>query len=95
MGSIANCYSPSSLLMADIRSLPGANNSIYIFFFQLRLRIVLLLWLTYDINIKLTPNQNLSGTEGGPVFGERAQLIGILIRPLRQKISGAEIQVTS
>lgn len=41
------------------------------------------------------PNQKLSGTEGGPVFGEQAQLIGILIRPLRQKITGAEIQVTN
>ena len=38
----------------------------------------------------LTP----SGTEGGPVFDGHAQLIGILIRPLRQKSSGAEIQVT-
>lgn len=32
--------------------------------------------------------------EGGPIFDEQAQLIGILIRPMRQKISGAEIQVT-
>ncbi|XP_015890759.3 glyoxysomal processing protease, glyoxysomal isoform X1 [Ziziphus jujuba] len=55
VGSIANCYPSSSLLMADIRCLPG--------------------------------------TEGGPVFGEQAQLIGILIRPLRQKITGAEIQL--
>ncbi|XP_044462131.1 glyoxysomal processing protease, glyoxysomal-like isoform X2 [Mangifera indica] len=31
--------------------------------------------------------------EGGPVFGERAKLVGILIRPLRQKNSGAEIQL--
>ncbi|PON61385.1 Peptidase S1C [Trema orientale] len=35
----------------------------------------------------------LPGTEGGPIFDEQAQLIGILIRPLRQKISGAEIQL--
>ncbi|PQM38542.1 glyoxysomal processing protease glyoxysomal isoform X2 [Prunus yedoensis var. nudiflora] len=31
--------------------------------------------------------------EGGPVLNEHAQLIGILIRPLRQKTSGAEIQL--
>lgn len=37
---------------------------------------------------------NVSGMEGGPVFSEHAQFIGILIRPLRQKSSGAEIQVT-
>lgn len=30
--------------------------------------------------------------EGGPVFGEHAHFVGILIRPLRQK-GGAEIQV--
>ncbi|CAK9181839.1 unnamed protein product [Ilex paraguariensis] len=59
MGSIANCYPPSStnrsLLTADIRCLPGM--------------------------------------EGSPVFGEYAQLIGILTRPLRQRTSGAEIQL--
>lgn len=36
----------------------------------------------------------MSGMEGGPVFGDNAHFIGILIRPLRQKSSGAEIQVT-
>lgn len=36
----------------------------------------------------------LPGVEGGPVFGAHAQFIGILIRPLRQKNSGAEIQGT-
>ncbi|KAK3207125.1 hypothetical protein Dsin_021171 [Dipteronia sinensis] len=36
----------------------------------------------------------LPGMEGGPVFGEHAQFIGVLIRPLRQKNSGAEIQGT-
>lgn len=35
----------------------------------------------------------LPGTEGCPVFGENAQLIGILTRPLRQRTSGAEIQL--
>ncbi|XP_062095746.1 glyoxysomal processing protease, glyoxysomal isoform X2 [Humulus lupulus] len=35
----------------------------------------------------------LPGMEGGPIFDEQAQLIGILIRPLRQKISGAEVQL--
>ncbi|RVW95770.1 Glyoxysomal processing protease, glyoxysomal [Vitis vinifera] len=66
VGSIANCYTPSpsgrSLLMADIRCLPGGSIS-------------------------------LVGMEGGPVFNEHAQLIGILTRPLRQKTGGAEIQL--
>lgn len=35
----------------------------------------------------------LPGSEGGPVFDERGQLIGILMRPVRQKSSGAEIQL--
>ncbi|EPS68310.1 hypothetical protein M569_06453, partial [Genlisea aurea] len=35
----------------------------------------------------------LPGMEGGPVFCENGQFIGILTRPLRQKISGAEIQI--
>lgn len=38
-------------------------------------------------------SSNLSGVEGGPVFGGNAEFVGILIRPLRQKNSGAEIQV--
>ncbi|XP_041993686.1 glyoxysomal processing protease, glyoxysomal-like [Salvia splendens] len=59
VGSIGNSYPPSSstssLLMADIRCLPGM--------------------------------------EGSPVFSEQAQLIGLLTRPLRQKISGTEVQM--
>ncbi|KAL2484257.1 Glyoxysomal proCES [Forsythia ovata] len=35
----------------------------------------------------------LPGMEGSPVFGECAQLIGLLTRPLRQKNSGTEIQL--
>ncbi|MCL7021863.1 hypothetical protein MKW94_018806, partial [Papaver nudicaule] len=58
VGSVANSYpsgsSKSSLLMADIRCLPGM--------------------------------------EGGPVFGECARLIGIVSRPIRQRVGGAEIQ---
>lgn len=34
-----------------------------------------------------------SGMEGCPVFGEHAQFVGILVRPLRHKNDGAEIQV--
>ncbi|KAL2244440.1 UNVERIFIED_CONTAM: Glyoxysomal processing protease, glyoxysomal [Sesamum indicum] len=34
----------------------------------------------------------LPGMEGSPVFSEHAQFIGILTRPLRQKVSGTEIQ---
>jgi hypothetical protein len=36
----------------------------------------------------------MPGMEGSPVFGENSDFIGILIRPLRQKSTGAEIQVT-
>lgn len=32
--------------------------------------------------------------EGGPVFGDQGMLVGILTRPLRQKTSDAEVQVT-
>lgn len=35
----------------------------------------------------------LPGMEGGPVFGKDASLVGMLTRPLRQKTSGAEIQL--
>ncbi|VFQ58873.1 unnamed protein product [Cuscuta campestris] len=59
VGSISNVYpsnkSPRSLLMADIRCLPGM--------------------------------------EGSPVFGEQAELIGILSRPLKQRTSATEIQM--
>ncbi|GER25442.1 protease-related family protein, partial [Striga asiatica] len=34
----------------------------------------------------------LPGMEGSPVFSERAQFIGLLMRPLRQKNSGTEVQ---
>lgn len=34
----------------------------------------------------------LPGMEGAPVFAKNGHLIGILIRPLRQKNSGVEIQ---
>ncbi|KZV53232.1 glyoxysomal processing protease, glyoxysomal [Dorcoceras hygrometricum] len=35
----------------------------------------------------------LPGMEGSPVFDEQAQFVGVLTRPLRQKISGTEIQL--
>lgn len=35
----------------------------------------------------------LPGMEGSPVFGEHAELVGILTRPLRQRGSGAEVQL--
>ncbi|XP_021911111.1 glyoxysomal processing protease, glyoxysomal isoform X2 [Carica papaya] len=35
----------------------------------------------------------LPGMEGCPVFGEHAQFVGILVRPLRHKNDGAEIQL--
>lgn len=56
----------------------------------LRVSIVLFMPLVSDsLSILI-----LSGAEGGPVLSETAQLIGMLIRPLRQKTSGAEVQVT-
>ncbi|XP_075523189.1 glyoxysomal processing protease, glyoxysomal [Primulina tabacum] len=35
----------------------------------------------------------LPGMEGSPVFNEQAQFVGLLTRPLRQKIGGTEIQL--
>lgn len=35
----------------------------------------------------------LPGMEGGPVFSDRASLVGILTRPLRQRGGGAEVQL--
>ncbi|CAN4078906.1 unnamed protein product [Withania somnifera] len=35
----------------------------------------------------------LPGMEGSPVFGEHAELIGVLSRPLRQRATAAEIQM--
>ncbi|CAI0407511.1 unnamed protein product [Linum tenue] len=37
----------------------------------------------------------LPGTEGGPVFDKYGRFIGILIRPLRQTSTGAEIQLVT
>ncbi|KAL6198397.1 hypothetical protein ACLB2K_028186 [Fragaria x ananassa] len=52
----------------------------------------------YPPNSSITPLlmadiRCLPGAEGGPVLSENAQLIGMLIRPLRQKTSGAEVQL--
>lgn len=35
----------------------------------------------------------LPGMEGSPVFGEQSEIVGILTRPLRQRGSGAEVQL--
>ncbi|KAK9706720.1 hypothetical protein RND81_07G147400 [Saponaria officinalis] len=45
-----------------------------------------------DKSLLMADIRCLPGMEGGPVFGERACLVGILNRPLRQT-TGAEIQV--
>ncbi|XP_057996325.1 glyoxysomal processing protease, glyoxysomal isoform X2 [Hevea brasiliensis] len=45
------------------------------------------------ISLLMADIRCLPGMEGGPVFGDSAHFIGILIRPLRQKSSGAEIQL--
>ncbi|KAK7246474.1 hypothetical protein RIF29_41342 [Crotalaria pallida] len=46
-----------------------------------------------DCSLLMADIRSLPGTEGCPVFSEHACLTGILIRPLRQKTSGAEIQL--
>lgn len=86
MGSIGNSYPPNSsarsLLMADIRCLPGASSKLVNFILE---SCILLILIALALN--------LSGMEGSPVFSEQAQFIGLLTRPLRQKISGTEVQV--
>ncbi|KAJ6738194.1 SERINE PROTEASE-RELATED [Salix koriyanagi] len=46
-----------------------------------------------DISLLMADIRCLPGMEGSPVFCESSNFIGILIRPLRQKSSGAEIQL--
>ncbi|XP_052301173.1 glyoxysomal processing protease, glyoxysomal isoform X4 [Populus trichocarpa] len=46
-----------------------------------------------DISLLMADFRCLPGMEGSPVFGENSDFIGILIRPLRQKSTGAEIQL--
>ncbi|CAL0300907.1 unnamed protein product [Lupinus luteus] len=46
-----------------------------------------------DISLLMADIRSLPGMEGSPVFSEDACLTGIMIRPLRQKTSGAEIQL--
>ncbi|OMO76396.1 hypothetical protein CCACVL1_15703 [Corchorus capsularis] len=89
VGSVANCYPPKSsdraLLMADIRCLPGEDIIMYglpMHFLHNGVRSP-----DYDLT------SNMSGMEGGPVFGDQNTLVGILTRPLRQKNSDAEIQL--
>uniref|UniRef100_A0A5B7BU36 Putative glyoxysomal processing protease, glyoxysomal n=1 Tax=Davidia involucrata TaxID=16924 RepID=A0A5B7BU36_DAVIN len=45
------------------------------------------------ISLLMADVRCLPGMEGGPIFGDYAELIGILTKPLRQKTSGAEIQL--
>ncbi|XP_027353322.1 glyoxysomal processing protease, glyoxysomal [Abrus precatorius] len=46
-----------------------------------------------DGSLLMADIRSLPGMEGSPVFSEHAYLTGVLIRPLRQKTSGAEIQL--
>ena len=55
--------------------------------------LCLIFYYSYSVGFSFPLILNLSGIEGGPVFGEHAHLIGIFIKPLRQKASGAEVQV--
>ncbi|OVA00367.1 hypothetical protein BVC80_1183g63 [Macleaya cordata] len=48
---------------------------------------------SYNSSLLMADIRCLPGMEGGPVFGEHAELIGIVSRPLRQKVGGAEIQL--
>ncbi|XP_019419712.1 PREDICTED: glyoxysomal processing protease, glyoxysomal isoform X2 [Lupinus angustifolius] len=46
-----------------------------------------------DVSLLMADIRCLPGMEGSPVFSEDASLTGIMIRPLRQKTTGAEIQL--
>ncbi|XP_071930486.1 glyoxysomal processing protease, glyoxysomal-like [Coffea arabica] len=46
-----------------------------------------------DRSLLMADIRCLPGMEGSAVFGEHGQVIGILTRPLRQRTSGAEIQL--
>ncbi|KAK7302815.1 hypothetical protein RJT34_13711 [Clitoria ternatea] len=46
-----------------------------------------------DGSLLMADIRSLPGMEGSPVFSEQSCLTGVLIRPLRQKASGAEIQL--
>ncbi|KAL3522300.1 hypothetical protein ACH5RR_015134 [Cinchona calisaya] len=48
---------------------------------------------SFDRSLLMADLRCLPGMEGSAVFGENSQLIGILTRPLRQRTSGAEIQL--
>nr|DAD21000.1 TPA_asm: hypothetical protein HUJ06_022463 [Nelumbo nucifera] len=48
---------------------------------------------TYNSSLLMADIRCLPGMEGAPVFGEHANLIGILTRPLRQRAGSAEIQL--
>lgn len=86
VGSISNCYPPSSwsksLLMADMRCLPGMH--IYLFYYIV---------FSSGGFFLTTMILYLLGMEGCPVFDEQGRLIGVLIRPLVHYMTGAEIQV--
>ncbi|KAG7962339.1 hypothetical protein I3843_09G062200 [Carya illinoinensis] len=47
----------------------------------------------FNRSLLMADIRGLPGMEGGPVFDEHADLIGILIKPLRQKASSAEVQL--
>ncbi|KAK7331953.1 hypothetical protein VNO80_28698 [Phaseolus coccineus] len=46
-----------------------------------------------DVSLLMADIRCLPGMEGSPVFSEHACLTGVLLRPLRQKTYGAEIQL--
>ncbi|XP_050208667.1 glyoxysomal processing protease, glyoxysomal isoform X2 [Mercurialis annua] len=46
-----------------------------------------------NVSLLMADIRCLPGMEGSPVFGECGHFIGILTRPLRQKCTGAEIQL--
>ncbi|KAI3434105.1 uncharacterized protein J3R85_006904 [Psidium guajava] len=46
-----------------------------------------------DRSLLMADIRCLPGMEGGPVLDKNEDLVGILIRPLRQKASGAEVQL--
>ncbi|KAL7618680.1 hypothetical protein Lser_V15G04365 [Lactuca serriola] len=45
------------------------------------------------ISLVMADIRCLPGMEGSPVFGEQSEIVGMLTRPLRQRGSGAEVQL--
>lgn len=83
VGITANCWPPvssqTSLLMADLRCLPGR--------FQCMVLMILASKGADGLIFQ-------AGMEGAPTFNKDGAFVGMLARPLRQRGGGAEVQVS-